>query len=421
MDMSRPSAAAPATSGSIDARSGRDPESHACSTQRYVTNEALLLESRDETHVVVVDADTLARTKLSLGLYRLLQRFQTPQSPERMLLAENGPRSAEALNALLRHGLLVNADALPARTERRSRNATAYKFCNAPAFEGKPCEFVVIGVPYDLGSDRDCRDGPAVIRQKSMGYPYRLGFGDASPIGWFDADRGDWILRGARVADAGDVLVDYADDQAALFARICRVVDDIRAVGAVPVLLGGDRSLTYAAVDRLRRDTPLGVVQFAATPADGRDDAGQPVSADTLACRVVDLPEVQSFHSVGSSRKHSAGDHDGPVDVTAAMLRKAGWRAFETHTGQARALYVSIDLSVVTPAYVRPQDGTATPGLRLHEIKALIAMLGEAHRIVGIDLVGWDGQGESPAIDATAACQLALAAMHAAHGSKVRA
>lgn len=387
-------------------------------TLRCVVGDDVALERQDDRHVVVVNTASNARLRLSRGLYRLMRRFDTPRSLEQVVGAERAARLLPQLRMLLDKRMLIDADAPRPVSAQRVRGAVAYRFCNAPAFavSAAPADFVVLGLGYDLGGELDCRGAPAAIRRKSLEYAYRLGFDDGRPLGWFDAGRDAWILRGAGIADGGDVPVDYAQPQSALFERLDAALAQVCHGASVAVLIGGDRSVSYAAVDRLRRRGPLSVVQFAATPPDRGADAAGPVAADALAARLLHLPGVEGFHCVGGNAAVAGVARPRLSIVSAGDLRRDGPQEFARGLGERRSIYLSIDLSVTTPGYVRPMAGASTsPGLRLHEIKAAIAALGAAHRIVGIDLVGLDAHAELAEIRAVAACHLALAAMSAAH------
>lgn len=381
----------------------------------------VVLESEDDSHVVMVNTANSARLKLARGLYRLLQRFDAPRSLEQVVGTEPARRLLPQLRMLLDKGMLIDADAPRAPSARRVRAAVAYRFCHAPAFaaSAEPADFVVLGTGYDLGGELDCRGAPEAIRRQSLAYGYRLGFDDGRPLGWFDAGRGAWMLRGARIADGGDVPVDYAQPQSALFERLDAALAQIGDDASVAVLIGGDRSVSHAAVDRLRRRGPLSVVQFAATPPDRVVAEQGPVAADALAARLLHLPGVDAFHCVGPSVAVSAADGPGLSIVSADELRRAGPDGFARGLGERRSIYLSLDLSVTALGYVRPAADTST-GLRLHEIKAAIAALGAAHRIVGIDLVGLDAHAELAEIRAVSACHLALAAMSAAYDHRAQ-
>lgn len=360
---------------------------------RLVVCSDLALESRDDTHVIVFDAGSAARTKLSLAAYRFLKAFETPRRVDQVVPEESLARVAPQVRMLIDKQLLVDADAPPPPAQAaRLRTAPAYRFCNAPAHSGstKP-DFVILGMPYDLAGDCDCRLAPGLIRQKSLEYSYQLEFGEGRPRGWFDVNRGIRMLEGATLADAGDVPVDYGESRARFFERAGAALGQCGGDrGSVPVILGGDRSVTAAAVGALRGEDRLTIVQITSEP--GR------ATAEGAGERLSQIDRVERVVSLDPDRLRESGRDD--------IL--SGW-------GESLAVYLSIDLGIVPEAYMKAATAGLECGPTVDELKTAIAALGRVHRIVGIDLVGLDLRSPSPELTAIVGCHLALAAMSAAH------
>ncbi|MGH8079922.1 MAG: arginase family protein, partial [Lysobacter sp.] len=100
----------------------------------------------------------------------------------------------------------------------------------------------VLGVPSDVGNGiaSGVRFGPEAIRAASLRLPHP---------GIAGVDRGD--VAGVHTCDWSEVL-----------ARAQRAVEDIVGRGAIPLLLGGDHAVSYAAVAALRGRGPLNIVWF---------------------------------------------------------------------------------------------------------------------------------------------------------------
>lgn len=347
---------------------------------RLVVSEDLVLESRDERHVVVVDTETAERTRLSLAAYAFLKTFAKPTSLGQIVQRQALPDLLPRMRMLVERRMLIDADAPKAAAPVRQRSAVAYKFCGAPAYaaSGKP-DFVILGLPYDLAGDTDSRDAPALIRRKSLDYAYQLDLGDGRPRGWFDVNRSVWMLHGARLADAGDIPVDYGESQARYFERAGDVIGECCGGVSIPVILGGDPSVTRAALRGLGGGA-LTVVRLAA-------------NLDSAA--VEQCPRLENVTGVA----HLGGDVLSLGERRVDEIVRA-W-------GDALAIYLSIDLTAAA-------EGNATT-LPLHALKAGIAAIGRMHHIVGIDLVGLDLRSSSLELAAITGCHLALAAMSAAH------
>lgn len=391
---------------------------------RFVLCDDVALESQDDTHVTLVNRASSARSRLSLAAYRFLRGFDVPRTLQQAAGGSNGAALLPQVRQLIARGLLVDADAPDAVTAPRLRTAVAYRFCNAPSLSAA-ADFVVLGVPYDLGGDGDCRDAPAAIRRKSFDYAYQLRVEDGRSRGWFDANRGTRILEGATIADAGDVLVEYGEDQRTLFARIGAALASIDVASrsgtaqCVPVVLGGDRSITAAVAAHRSAARPLTVVQFAATAALGEAQDPHSVAADAVGTHVSNLPGIQAFHAFcctfdSATADASANARGSAVVHPAARLRRGPPDAVARAVGTALDLHLSIDLGL---ARIAPPtgDGADVRDLALHEIDALIRALGAAHRIVAIDLVGLDLRADAPTVSTAIACHLAMTAMEAAY------
>ena len=110
-----------------------------------------------------------------------------------------------------------------------------------------PVDAVILGVPYDEGTTYrpGTRLGPRAVREASMFYAYEDAGGR-----FYDADRRRWILQNKVLADAGDVTIEplCTEDNRARIARAVRTIVDS---GALPGVVGGDHSITAAAMKGL--------------------------------------------------------------------------------------------------------------------------------------------------------------------------
>jgi agmatinase len=396
----------------------REATRDALRAARLVLSDDLAIEAQDDTHVTVFHRSSAARLKMSRAAYRFLLAFDAPRTVGEVVCGQASAHLFAQVRLLVERGMLLDADAPPAAVEiARLRTAVAYRFCNAPTLApaAPGADFVVVGVPYDLGGDIDSRSAPALIRQKSLDHAYEVRLSTGRPRGWFDANRARRILEGATIADAGDVHVEYGEDQRDLFARIGRALEDVCPPGSVPVLLGGDRSITWATVDHMRRRGPLTVVQLARRPAVDAGAGDAFVAADAVARLLSPLEGVDAVFAIGGLEgdDHGAECAGGATLWSAAYLRQAGAGTLAERLGDDRAIHLSVDMSATTRDYVRPR-AAGEAGLALAEIVEVIRTLGAAHRVVSIDIVGLDTQHPEAAVSSAVACQLALCAMSAA-------
>lgn len=408
---------------------GRPPEfrdcvggDDACRTDRllatkFVVSDDLAIEAQDDTHVTVVNLASSKRLKLSRLLYQFLQSFEIPRTISRATESDIPDNLLKNLQMLVNVGILIDADAPPTAASLGQRRAVAYKFCNAPVWTGPMATagFAILGIPYDLSGDADCRLSASKIRERSLSYAYRVPFGSGKPQGWFDANCGARILRGASMTDLGDVRIEFGENQHELFDRIDGVLQEVSATSAIPVVLGGDRSITYVVSEHMSKRNPITVVQFATVPATASVRSADVVGADEIGTRLVLNENVERFISLGATTAAPlrVSCVNKIIDQTADALRLLAPDKAIQQLGINSDIHLSIDLSVTAVVEGRGED--VQSGLTIHELKDLIRALGRAHRIGSIDLVGLDNRDAALAVSTVSACHLALTAMSAAY------
>ena len=230
------------------------------------------------------------------------------------------------------------------------------RFCGVRTFQRLPhsadCsgnDFAVLGVPFDTATSYrpGCRFGPAAIR-------------DASSIlksyhSVLDVD----IFEHCQGVDAGDVdiIPGYLDES---FERIEAAVAGVLDAGAVPVIMGGDHSITLPELRAVaKRHGPVALLHFDAHSDTGDDFFGKPYNHGTTFHWAIEegliLPE-QSTQAGIRGPLYSRSSLDYAIDFLDA-------------------------------AYA---PGTGTPeigGFTTHEALKLILGVCPGQRLVGMDLV----------------------------------
>jgi arginase family enzyme len=286
-------------------------------------------------------------------------------------------------------------------------------------------DVAIVGVPFDGGTSyrSGARLGPREIRaQSSLIRPYSY-FQKTAPF-----DR-------LRVADVGDVDAPPIGIEGC-YAAVEQAIDAIVGAGAVPLVVGGDHSISLPVLRAVvRKHGPVALVQFDAH-IDTWDDYfggkyfhGTPfrraveeglVKRDARGLRFVQVgirgpmygEEDLAFH-----REHGITmididrvKADGIDRTIETMLAALAGPAEAGHNGPAKAggdgpakagLYVTFDIDGVDPAYA---PGTGTPevgGLTSHEAQRLVRGLAGLP-IVGCDVVEvapqFDGAGQITAL-----------------------
>lgn len=250
-------------------------------------------------------------------------------------------------------------------------------------------QLVAIGVPYDEGTPYrpGARLGPRAIRDAST----RLRFASEDGLAFFDVQR----RRSARLAqlawDGGDVDV-VPLRQERTFAAIAETIAAVRAAGAVPVVLGGDNSITLPVLRGLL-DPGVVIVQLDAHldygegyfgGAHGNSTPLRSIHREGLASRVLHLG-IRGYDNALADLR--ASEADGNVVVTAqearAGLALAAVEALEPGT----KVYVSLDIDVADPG-IAPGTGYLEPGgLDYGQLRELMLAIGSRCELLGCELV----------------------------------
>jgi agmatinase len=239
-------------------------------------------------------------------------------------------------------------------------------------------EYVVLGVPFDFTSTYrpGSRFAPAAIREASWnleGYSLRSGI---------DAER-------LAVHDLGDL--DVLGDVRGTLHRLRRVVNEIVSRAKVPVVLGGEHTVTYGCLDAF--DDDVAVLCFDAH-LDLRDEyIGRKLSHATFMRRICERIGGDRVFHVGvravSPNELDFAETTG-VDYVTARDLTGDWRGvLATLTDRLRPfdrVYLTLDLDVVDPAYA-PAVGNPVPeGLSPTLLLDVLEPLCDA-RVVGVDVV----------------------------------
>jgi agmatinase len=238
-------------------------------------------------------------------------------------------------------------------------------------------KFVVVPVPYDLTStyQSGSRRGPGAILDASVNMElydeelrqetYRAGIHTLTPL---EAD---------------------ARGPAEMLNTVHRTVAGIAVDGKIPVMLGGEHSISFGAVRAMKAVFPeLTVLQLDAH-ADLRDAyQGTPFSHATVARRIVEICPLIQVGIRSMSVEEAEFLSVNPVKSYPAAFILDGGSWCETICGDLHGdVYLSIDLDVLDPA-VMPATGTPEPGgIAWRDLIRLIREAAKRCRIRGFDVV----------------------------------
>jgi agmatinase len=280
-------------------------------------------------------------------------------------------------------------------------------------------DVAVIGAPFDDGTSHrpGARFGPRAIReaQSASGSLYSLQL-DIEPFE---------VLT---VVDAGDANVVPSWTERG-HAVIHRKVRDVAATGAIPIVLGGDHSITWpsaSAVAEVRHPGTIGIVHFDAHADTGADLWGVLASHGTPMRRLIESGAVagRNFVQVGLR------GYWPPPDVFDWMraqgmrwhfMREIEERGAEAVIDQAidealdgaDAVYLSIDIDVIDPG-MAPGTGTPEPGGMLtREVLRAVRRIAGAVELAAMDVVEVSPPFDHAEVTAGAANRCVLEAISA--------
>ncbi len=237
--------------------------------------------------------------------------------------------------------------------------------------------FVVVPVPYDLTTTYQAgtRNGPAAIIAASH------------QMELYDEELGAETYR------TGIHTIDPLEIEAAgpheMIEAVRKKVADILLYEKVPVILGGEHSISLGAVQALSEKYPSLSVLHLDAHADMRDSyQGTPYSHACVSRRISErCPVVQvGIRSMSSEEAVFIKDNGIPSYSSEFVHEHQAWEK-EICSKLTDDVYVSIDLDVFDPS-IMPAVGTPEPGgVYWKDIIRLMREVTESCTIRGFDVV----------------------------------
>jgi agmatinase len=257
-------------------------------------------------------------------------------------------------------------------------------------------DVVILGAPFDWGTTfrPGARFGPAAIREADYGA--MDGYRPHLPTG-IDP------LRALGVIDIGDVYVVPGYIELSL-ERIVQTVEQVTKAGKVPVILGGDHTVTYAnatGVARVHGFGEVALIHFDAHADTGKTQNGQLYGHGTPMRRLVESGAVPGHRFVQIGLRGY-----WPEPEVMAWMREQNMRSYLMNeiedrglktvvdeavdyaiTGGAKGVFISIDIDVVDPGFA-PGTGTPEPGgLTSRQLMDTVRRLAKELHVIGADIV----------------------------------
>jgi agmatinase len=248
-------------------------------------------------------------------------------------------------------------------------------------------DIAIVGIPTDEGSPflPGSRLGPRGIREHSL----RFG-----PEGFYDQRDGrEYLaeeLRAGLIVDTGDVDV-LTTAVELTFENTTARLEGVLDTGALPVVIGGDHSISYPVVRAFRE--PLHVVHFDAHIDYSPFMHGFTYTNMHAFRHIRQLDHVEGLTQVGirslRNSRVAVDDSlgDGNKVVGMQEFRDIGPRAIAESLPKDAAIYVSIDIDVLDLSLVPGCVSAEPDGLLYAELRDSLVALAEHAQVVGFDLV----------------------------------
>ena len=292
------------------------------------------------------------------------------------------------------------------------RFGTFPSFCGVPTvsideLHGTAVDAAIVGAPIDWGATYrgGARFGPKAIREAD----------------YLDADMhrphlptGIDPFEQLSVVDVGDIAVAPGYLELGL-ETLAEAVAQIAAAGAIPIVLGGDHSVTFGngtGLARVLGEGSFGLVHFDAHADTGETNAGQLHGHGTPMRRLIESGAVPGHRFVQIGLR---GYWPGPApiawmaeqrmqtflmtEITERGLTAVVDDAVASCSGSdSNGIFISVDIDVVDPG-MAPGTGTPEPGgITSRELLDTVRRLARELPVVGADVVEvsppYDGPGQ---------------------------
>lgn len=267
----------------------------------------------------------------------------------------------------------------------------------------------VMGIPYDMGAPylSGCKFGPRRIREVSCHY----GRGNA---GFWDPERlTQYLAAPVKVVDGGDVDMDPMEYRQS-FANIEEAVRRILAKGTLPVMMGGDHSVTIPIARAFDQFNDLCIVQF-----DAHLDFGQRRNTNGSPMRLIsEMPHFTKMCQIGMRGLGSNTREDfeaayayGSVVIPARKALTLGAQKVIDMIPEAQNYYVTIDIDGYDMS-TAPGVGSPSPGGLNYTFETdVLEGIAKKGNVVGFDLVEVAPQYDPSGITARLGAMTMLAFM----------
>jgi agmatinase len=246
----------------------------------------------------------------------------------------------------------------------------------------------VLGVPFDEGSPflPGSRMAPRTIREHSLRFAGRPGIHDIETGKNYLYEE---VTRGL-IADLGDADI-YPTNPERTFERLTETVRAVLARDTMPVVIGGDHSITFAVVRAF--DEPLHILQF-----DAHTDYA-PITDDLRFTNghafrhIAGMPHVRQLTQVGIRSLRTSPEQvadiraDGNRIIPMDEMRRLGPAGIAASLPKDARYYVSIDVDALDMSLVPGCVSGEPNGMSYPELRDTLKAVASEVDVAGFDFV----------------------------------
>ncbi|MGQ9425432.1 agmatinase family protein [Gilvimarinus sp. F26214L] len=252
-------------------------------------------------------------------------------------------------------------------------------------------DVAIVGAPLNMGSGWRDSGAQATTDMRVMGRA--MGSSDQ----YVQVDPGKEL----NIVDYGDIAIDNASTERSM-QHVREVVREIADTGAVPIIVGGDHSLSYPNIAALA--DVYGKEKVSVIHLDSHYDAWwgstHLMSHGAPVYRLLNEGHVRGADYIQVGLRSSGPDEEafkwmreiGMRYHTMAEVEQRGWdavidRVVAEASEEGRKLFISFDIDVIDPAFARATGTPVAGGLDMRESIAIVRRLCAEANVVGFDLV----------------------------------
>lgn len=260
-----------------------------------------------------------------------------------------------------------------------------YPICNN--IDELDADFAIVGVPNDMTTAwrSGARMAPRSIREQSSLYAFGSGYDHERKITYDNSNY--------KIVDCGDVSiingdVEQSHENTEEFIR--KIVDK----GAIPIVLGGDHSITSPVAFGLEKHEKVNIVQIDAHLDWLKDASGQEFTLSSPMRRMSEMKHINKMaqlgiRGVGSSQKEDFEEAYayGSTILSPRQVRKIGIDQALANMPDGEKYYVTLDIDGLD-ASVAPGAGSPSPGGFFYdEVSDILEAVAKKGEVIGFDLV----------------------------------